>query len=775
MYDSRKTLINVLLNNLLNVFNLAVVLLIVLLVINQSYFYIFPLGLSLIVSLFNLFVDIKRFVLLNRKPNRVHVLKDDSIQEKKISRLKKGDKIIPYSGDIFPVVGQVRSGVVLVNEKYINGRNVVVRKEVGSNIISGSLVIESSAVVEAVEVGVRHAKKIKGQIPLLQKRMKIFNFLFSSLVLLAILTSFILDSTLHIDSLNNIAESSILAVPFIANIVISIYLFVISKKGGKSIQITDPALYYELNDVDVICVDKTNVITTGEFEIFKTSIISKSAFTNIATSGDRGFEQTVSNILKSTNETGGYYSALQEHFIYDVTKNIESKSSIKENGLYSAITIKGGYTYALGKPENFVLQNYKSALSSISEYQKSGYEVLMLVENKSPLKEGLIDGKCTGIAFIVLQEKVRESTEQLIEYCHQNNKVLKVISSDDYALTTEICRKAKIDDFDKSISLSGRSFYEIDDFVEDKIIFTNALPSQKTYIVRKLKKLGHKVLYIGSGDIDTQVLKTANVAMSMSDSSQNAKRCSQAIIKDDFSFFDNINLLAKNIKNKLSSVLSLLYAQITFLICFVFAFLITKGSDPVVENPFNIIHLWLWILLGNIVPIILILCGPLNKNYPHKGFYHHYIADSLLYIIPIGLIYLFQLIQYFGIGYFGIPSDVNELHEKIITSQVANSLSYLVLLIVSAVMFFERLSPLNKYKTISFIPISIILAAYFVLLGFNVDSLSSITFIQTSYLLPVHYLIGLIIAISCSAIYLFVLNVIDILKGANDVNNKSNN
>ena len=74
MHDSRKTLLNVLIDNLVNVFNLATVILLVIFVLNGSIMYAIPLGISICVSVFGLVLDLKHFVLTPGIKQRLNII-----------------------------------------------------------------------------------------------------------------------------------------------------------------------------------------------------------------------------------------------------------------------------------------------------------------------------------------------------------------------------------------------------------------------------------------------------------------------------------------------------------------------------------------------------------------------------------------------------------------------------------------------------------------------------------------------------------------------------
>ena len=769
MHDSRKTLLNVLIDNLVNVFSIAIVILFIILVLNQSYFYLIPLALSLLASIFSLVLDVRHYLLSSRIHQRLNVLVDGKEVEKSLSSLKIGDHVVLYPGETINFVGEIIKGTVYVNESLINGTTKLVKKVPGSSVVNESTVSEGSGVIEVKELKNKRSKVTFANKTKLTKRIKLLNLVFSAMTLLIIGLTFIFDK----DNLNNVSKCAITGTPYLLNIILTIYLYALSRKNNKGIKYYDSTFLSELNDVDVVCLDKTGTLTTGEFEIFKTVIISQSSVDSIALDPNRAFDQTISNILRTTKETGGYYKMLQEHYIYDVTKIITDSSSIRDNGLYSAISIKGGSTYALGEPENFEIVNLEAASSIMKEYETMGYRILMLVESKNPLKSGLIDGKCTAVGLIILQETIRESAKELIKYCLENGKQVKVISGDRIATVSEVCRKAGLENINKATSIKLIPFEKIGLLLEHDVVFADATPSQKAFIVKELQKNGHHVAFVGDGDNDTQALKAANVAISLSTGTESAIKCSHASVDDSFiltkAFVEN----SKVFKNKTDSLTAITYSQNAFTTFYLLVFMIASLVNKDIVNPFGYMQLLMWSLFGIIIPSIISLAEKANKP-EDRSFFRNFVGNSVVLIVPVAILYILQLFQYNGLGFYGLPSDLNDMHETLITSSVVNNLSCLSIIVVSLVIAYNHFSPFNKNRTIAFVLLISLPIIYGVLLGFNIDTLSFITQIETSILTGINYFVMAVVTAICSALYLLVLDIIGTVKGENqNVKSKS--
>ena len=761
MRDSRKTFFNVLFDNLINLLDLSIIGLLTYFVIQKELLYIIPLSIAFIALTLKIILAFI-FKAKKEKGGFIHVLRNENECEKPYSSLKRGDDVVVYPSDLIEFVGVIRRGNIFVNESQINGSTAFIKKSVGDYVKRGSIVCEGSAVIDVEDISSHHNSRTNVQEPKIKNVLRIINNITVLVAVVLVLLNYLIDK----NSLGNALKTSLLSIPLFFNLAISLFSLLTIKRFKKNgITMLDPLVIDELNKIDVLCLDKTGTITSNEFEVFKKVTIMPSSFSVMGADTTRAFDLLVSSIIKTTNEKGILYSALREHFIYDVTKIVKDHSAIKDNGLYSAITLSNGKTYALGEPENFDISNTQSSYNFINEYRSNGYHVLLIVESKKPLDSGLIDGKSNGIGIIVLQEKMRESTKTMIDYCLSHNKQIKIISGDDYLIVNEISRKLDIESKGNVVNLDKMSEEEIDSLIEERSTFSNALPSQKSFIVQQLQKHGHKVMYVGDGDNDTKALKSANVAITFNDATISAKKCSQIILNNNSSINEEVVTNCKATSDKLMHVLSILYSQAFFGILISLCFTIWKLFDKSMVNPFEYHHLLLWVLFGVLIPIVYLLIKPGTTLVRKYKLSTMLLLDTLLFVVPIVVLFVLQTLQNRGIGFFGLPSDYTSDHVQLSTSQVTNSLAYLVLMILGFVSMFNHMQQAKKNDYIVFIASLLLPVTYIVLLVLNADSLSVFTQIETSILTIGNYFTGAATAVITAASYLLIFNIINIIKG----------
>ena len=769
MRNSRKTPLNVILNHLFCFFNVALVILLIIFLVNKSYLYITPLIVALSSSIFRLVLNFKHYIIYKPFNWTCHVLVNGQETEKRFIKLKKGDLVCVYPREKINFTGKIKNGLVFVDESKIDGTTKAIKKEVGDTIKQGSTIINGNATIEVISLDKQICRPNKVQNTFIIRALKLFNDVLGGIVVLLLVLTYFLNK----ENLYNTALGCVATLPFFMNILITIYLY-IESKVYHSFKAHDRTGIAYLSRVDTFCFDKTGTISNLHFDVLKALPLQTSAFISISSDPLRGMSQVVSDVIKTTNENGGYYKALRDYFIYDVSKAVESSSPVYQNGLYSLASFKGGKIYAIGEPDNFDLTNIESISSTINEYKSLGYFVLLLVEAKNLSKTGLIEGKSTGIGLIVLQEKLNNNIVEMIKNINENGGNIKVISGDTLLNTAEVCRKAGVPDAEKAIAINKMSFEQLDLLIDEMVVFANASMSQKAYIVEHLKKQGHRVAFIGDGDNDTQAMKSSNLALSVEDASESAIMCSHLTIHEDFLYDKESIVRSRRIYNNVVTVMLFNLSQCVFASVIGTIFFVINLFNKAVTNPFTYDHLVMWALFGAFIPSIVLLLNKKSPDYLEVSFKRNLIGNSLLYVLPIFTIYFLQLLNYYGWGYAGITCDYSVTHEMLITSQVANNLSYLSLILASMFIVYKFYQPSNTFRIIALIGIFFVPLLYFVLLGFGVDSLEKITQIKTSILTPLQYFVALAATIITASLNILIQHIIKVLRGEIfDVKNKS--
>ena len=212
--------------------------------------------------------------------SKAHVLRDGAETELPLDGLVRDDVVVLRRGDQVPADAQVVSGDCRVNESLLTGEANLVRKQLGDTLMSGLFVNSGMVYARVVHVGVEnYAAKISAEAKerkaVRSEIMRCLNGIikFVSCIMFPLgALLFARDYLSGNSELNSAILSTVSAlvgvIPEGLILLTSTVLAVAVVRLSKS-QVLVQQLYCiaTLARVDVLCLDKTGTITTGDMEV----------------------------------------------------------------------------------------------------------------------------------------------------------------------------------------------------------------------------------------------------------------------------------------------------------------------------------------------------------------------------------------------------------------------------------------------------------------------------------------------------------------------------
>lgn len=90
--------------------------------------------------------------LLDNSPQSAHRLMNDRIEDVHVDQVKVGDTIVVKPGELVPIDGEIIKGNTQVNESSLTGESKPIDKQVGDQVMSGSLNGDQAIVIKAVKL-----------------------------------------------------------------------------------------------------------------------------------------------------------------------------------------------------------------------------------------------------------------------------------------------------------------------------------------------------------------------------------------------------------------------------------------------------------------------------------------------------------------------------------------------------------------------------------------------------------------------------------------------
>lgn len=495
------------------------------------------------------------------------------------------DIIILETGDQIPADCIILKGNVEVNESLLTGESVPVKKGENSNLFSGSFLISGKCYARVDKVGTDNyiqtlaskAKQFKAPKSNLFKDLnKLIKYIGIAMIPLGIATAikewFASYNVKTVVTQTSGAITGMIPAGMFLLITIALSVGVI-KLAKKKTLVKDIYSIEMLARTDILCLDKTGTITDGTMNV--------NDFINLSKRSDEEITKIIANINSAQNSSNLTSMALIKKFSTAQDIEIDEVVEFSSARKFSVTSFKNGKTYYLGAP-TFVNAKINDAEKEIlNKKMNDGYRVLALTESNKKYDEKTGPESDELLAFIIIEDHIREEAKDTIDWFKKNNVEIKIISGDDPLTVSKIAERVNVDGYDKYISLEGVSLDDVERLADEYTVFGRVSPEQKYTLIKALKKQGHVVAMTGDGVNDTLALKEADCSIAMAEGSEVARNISKLVLLDsNFSSLPAVVEEGRQVINNVQKSSSLFLMKTLFTICLCIVILILNKSYP---------------------------------------------------------------------------------------------------------------------------------------------------------------------------------------------------
>ncbi len=547
---------------------------------------------------------IRKLQLLNAPD--VHVLRGGKEIVLKPEETVQGDLAVFRAGDQIIADAVVVSGAGAAMESLLTGESDPVPKGINSWLYSGSYVVEGKITAQLVYVANesyigrlnREAKKTsRPGSRLMQELERLIRFDTMLLVPLGVLLfvkQLIINQWFSKNPLpfvqvakTAVPESVAAMIGMIPEgliLLTSIAMAVgVIKLGRKNTLVQELAGIETLARVDVLCLDKTGTITSGEMELSVVEGVDRT---------DAETEQALSRFLSAFDEQSPTLNALRAR----ITLGTETPRAVvpfSSERKKSAATFSDGTALIFGAPEYVLADNCPGSLRRrFEELASEGKRVLVLAGARGIVTPEALPPVTEIIGLCALTDSIRNGAEQTLRYFREQGVDLKVISGDNPRTVSRIARLAGLEGWEKTVDARTLITQEdIEDACEKYTVFGRVSPEQKKSLVLAFQAKGHNVAMTGDGVNDIPALKAADCSIAMAGGADAARHAAQLTLLDsDFSVMPEIVLEGRRVINNITRAASLFLTKTIFSCLLSILVIILPAST---FYPFHPIHLTL--------------------------------------------------------------------------------------------------------------------------------------------------------------------------------------
>jgi Cu+-exporting ATPase len=395
-------------------------------------------------------------------------------------------------GERVPVDGAVAEGHSSIDQSMITGESIPVEKNVGDEVIGGTINKTGLLKVKATKVGqdttlsqivklVEEAQIGRAPIQRLADRVAAYFVPFVTIVAFASALSWYFIGNIGLQfSLLVFVSVTVIACPCALGVATPAALLVGTSKGAQNGILIKGGDYLEIaRKVTAVVFDKTGTLTVGQpsvTDVLSTGKTDADTIVMLAASVERGSEHPLAEAIEKE-------ASVRSLTVIDPSE-------------FEAIPGKGVKAKIQGK--KVVLGNRKLMAEMAVDLSKIEEKITELEEDGKTLMFLVVNGRLTGVIA---------AADTLKEHAKETVKELKKMSIEVIMFTGDNERTAK--------SIAGKLGIER--------VLAEVLPQQKEAVIEKLQNEGKIVAMVGDGVNDAPALAKADVGIAIGSGTDVAK------------------------------------------------------------------------------------------------------------------------------------------------------------------------------------------------------------------------------------------------------------
>lgn len=427
-----------------------------------------------------LFIEIGRYIenknkdktkealkqLMTITPNNATILKDGQEVKVTLDEIKKGDIVICKPGEKIAVDGEVVQGTTHINESFITGESVPVKREVGSKVIAGSINYEGTIQYRAEKIGkestVSEIVKLVAQAtstkaPIAKIADKISGYFVPTVLVIAIIIFgiWLIISKDFSVAINIFVSILVVACPCSLGLATPLAIVIASGNASrKGILVKSSETLENAHKVKTICFDKTGTLTKGTLTVSRMYNYS-----------NKDEKELLKDIASLENKS--------EHPIARAIVNKAQEDNIRLIDVKDFKAIPGfGIEGKTADEKHYLIGNKKLMLENNVELTNSEDEQKLISDGNSILFVSL---NKKLVALLGVSDVIKENVPQVITELKSKNIDVVMLTGDNEKTANVIANQIGITN-----------------------VVANVTPKEKAETINKLKEKG-LVMMCGDG------------------------------------------------------------------------------------------------------------------------------------------------------------------------------------------------------------------------------------------------------------------------------------
>ncbi|TGE53102.1 heavy metal translocating P-type ATPase [Weissella confusa] len=406
-------------------------------------------------------------------PKDTHVvLEDDSIETRPVADLQVGDLIRVQAGENVPADGTIQRGESRVNEALVTGESKPIEKNPGDEVIGGSTNGDGVLYVEIKQTGDKSfISQVQTLISQAQRQpsraenlaQKVAGWLFYIAVIAALIALVIWMVIADVPTAVIFTVTTlVIACPHALGLAIPLVTARSTSLGAsRGLLVKDRDALELTTNADVMVLDKTGTLTTGEFKVLDVELFN-----------DKYTKDEIVALLSGI-EGGSSHPIAQSIISY------AEQQGIRPVSFDSIDVMSGAGVEGQANGHRYQLISQKAYGRNLDMDIPKGATISVLVENDE------------AIGAVALGDELKPTSKDLIQAL-KKNKIQPIMATGD----------------NEKAAQGAAEILGID-------YLANQSPQDKYELVEKLKAEGKKVIMVGDGVNDAPSLALADVGIAI--------------------------------------------------------------------------------------------------------------------------------------------------------------------------------------------------------------------------------------------------------------------
>ncbi|MEV0300953.1 heavy metal translocating P-type ATPase [Streptomyces prasinus] len=412
-------------------------------------------------------------------PDEAERVDGDTVVTVAPSELQLGDVVIVRPGGRVPADGEVVDGGADVDESMITGESKPVRREVGDQVVAGTVATDNALRVRISAVGddtalagiqrlVAQAQSSSTRAQRLADKAAGWLFWFALGAAVIALVAWLLLGTPE-QAWIRVITVLVIACPHALGLAIPLVVSIATERAAKGgVLVKDRMALEQMRTVDAVLFDKTGTLTVGQ-----------PALTGATTTGARGEDELLALAAAAESDSEHPLARAIREAAAERGLTVPPATDFHASAAVGVRATVDGRTVAVGGPA-LLTESGRDSLPATGEWSARGATVLHV----------LVDGDVAGA--LALDDEIRPESREAVDALHQLGAHVVMITGDAEPVARTVADQLGIDQ-----------------------VFAQVRPEHKSEKVAELQRQGRVVAMVGDGVNDAPALAQADVGIAI--------------------------------------------------------------------------------------------------------------------------------------------------------------------------------------------------------------------------------------------------------------------